>query len=200
MELPDSAASPPMGEAAPESAADLTSEAPLPAGVPIDNADAHAQPPLPDAAAAPLPSSRPVLRAPQPPDSAALDNARRGIWVMNENHDGWVLLGADRKPVMRKDRSRVSFRFRDAARLAQELAASPDDLSPGASAKGGVDPVPWRRSIPATTGIGTPRPKNPSSPISPRPAGCWPINTCSSPSLRRRCAGRSPIFCRTRPM
>ena len=142
MELPDSPASPPLGEAVPAPAADLAPDAPLSISVPPDNGGTLVQPALSDTTASPLPPSRPATRAPQPPDAAALDNARRGIWVMNENHDGWVLLGADRKPVMRKDRSRVSFRFRDAARLAQELAASPDDLSPGVSAKGGVDPVP----------------------------------------------------------
>ena len=45
-----------------------------------------------------------------------------------------MLVGADRKPVMRKDRSRVSFRFRDAARLVGELA--------GQGAGDATDPVP----------------------------------------------------------
>lgn len=98
-----------------------TADARLSAGIgqpasPDDSAD------LPPVGAAP-PGERPPLS----PAAAALDNARRGTWMMDEHLDGWVLLGADGKPVMRNDGSRVGFRFYNVARLADELAAAPDD-------------------------------------------------------------------------
>jgi hypothetical protein len=60
---------------------------------------------------------------PPSPEDFARDNARSGRWAMNEYFDGCILLGADDKPVMRNDGSRVGFFFRDALRLADELAA-----------------------------------------------------------------------------
>jgi hypothetical protein len=60
---------------------------------------------------------------PPSPEDLARDNARNGRWAMNEYFDGCVLLGADDKPVMRNDGSRVGFFFRDAQHLADELAA-----------------------------------------------------------------------------
>lgn len=57
-------------------------------------------------------------------DATALDNARRGTWVINDYLDGWMLLGANGRPVMRADGARVAFWFRDADRLAQELTTA----------------------------------------------------------------------------
>lgn len=116
-EVPSPAEVPPLADAA----APPTPEAPLTAGIgqpasPDDAAD------LPPAGAAP-----PAEPPPLSPAAAALDNARRGTWMMSEHFNGWVLLGADGKPVMRNDGSRVAFRFEDAARLADELSAAPDD-------------------------------------------------------------------------
>jgi hypothetical protein len=110
------ASSPPLADAPAPSIAEAT-----PTGIdqpdsPDDSAD------LPPASATP-PGGRPPLSA----ADAALDNARRGTWMMSEHFSGWVLLGADGKPVMRNDGSRVAFRFEDAARLADELSAAPDD-------------------------------------------------------------------------
>lgn len=36
-------------------------------------------------------------------DATALDNARRGTWVINDYLDGWMLLGANGRPVTARD-------------------------------------------------------------------------------------------------
>jgi hypothetical protein len=92
-------------------------------------ADGIGQPASPDDSAGlpPAGAAPPAEPPPLSPAAAALDNARRGTWMMSEHFNGWVLLGADGKPVMRNDGSRVAFRFDAAARLADELAAAPED-------------------------------------------------------------------------
>jgi hypothetical protein len=62
---------------------------------------------------------------------------------MNEYFSGWVLLGADGKPVMRNDGSRVGFFFHDVARLDADLAAEPaqgDSLAEGSRPKARMRP------------------------------------------------------------
>ena len=127
---PAPAAAPPLADAAAPPTADarLTAGSGQPASL-DDSAD------LPRAGAA-SPGGRPPLS----PAAAALDNARRGTWMMSEHFNSWVL-GADGKPVMRNDGSRVAFRFEDAARLADELAAAPETPPPTRAA-------PWRPSTP----------------------------------------------------
>ncbi len=91
---------------------------------------------LPPAGAAP-----PAEPPPLSPAAAALDNARRGTWMMDEHLDGWVLLGADGRPVMRNDGSRVGFRFFNVARLADELAAAPHDADGAGNPRRALAPL-----------------------------------------------------------
>ncbi len=125
------AAAPPLadGAAPPTPDARLTAGTGQPAS-PDNSAD------LPPAGAAP-PGERPPLS----PAAAALDNARRGTWMMDEHLDGWVLLGADGRPVMRNDGSRVGFRFFNVARLADELAAAPDQDSEATNPRRALAPL-----------------------------------------------------------
>ncbi len=61
--------------------------------------------------------------------------------MMDEHLDGWVLLGADGRPVMRNDGSRVGFRFFNVARLADELAAAPDQDSEATNPRRALAPL-----------------------------------------------------------
>lgn len=44
-------------------------------------------------------------------ESAYAQAARRGFWITNENDDGWVLMDPAGQPVMKRDGTRVGFRY-----------------------------------------------------------------------------------------
>jgi hypothetical protein len=61
----------------------------------------------------PDPGGGPDL-SPERRKEIALSAARRGTWVTNETDDGWLLLDVNQQPVLKKDGSRVTFKFADA--------------------------------------------------------------------------------------
>ncbi len=93
---------------------------------PSDQSD-DASSDLAPASSEPIGSPPSVAVTPLSPEQAAWDNAHNGHWAMNEHFSGWVLLGADDRPVMRNDGSRVGFFFHDVERLGRELAESGRD-------------------------------------------------------------------------
>lgn len=50
--------------------------------------------------------------------AAALASAKRGLWVNTPGDDGWMLLNAERQPVLRKDGTPVQFKYIDAGIMA----------------------------------------------------------------------------------
>lgn len=123
-DLPSDPPAPSFGAPAADHIAADDAAAPIGAPNPAQDAPAFAPPPPPDATDPGLPLS---------PADAARDNARDGHWAMSEWYDGWVYLGADGRPVTRNDGSRIGFRFADAARLTQALAAAPEETADGSN-------------------------------------------------------------------
>lgn len=131
-DLPSDPAAPLFGVPTADDMATDDAAAPIGALNPPQDPPAFAPSPPPGAADSGLPLS---------PADAARDNARGGHWAMSEWYDGWVFLGADGRPVVRNDGSRVGFRFADAARLAQELAAAPDEETADGSHRWALAPL-----------------------------------------------------------
>lgn len=59
-----------------------------------------------------------------------LGSVRRGIWVSNEQDDGWVLLDARHQPVTRADGRRIEFRFADALAAPAPKHEAPTGMPP----------------------------------------------------------------------
>lgn len=136
-DLPSDPAAPSFGAQAADEIATGDATAPLGALHSTPDPSAFAPPPPLDAADSGLPLSP----ADAGRDNARRGNARRGHWAMSEWYDGWVFLGADGRPVVRNDGSRVGFRFADAARLTQELAFTPDEETADGSDRRALAPL-----------------------------------------------------------
>lgn len=73
-----------------------------------------------------------------PPSPDAIENARHGTWVMNDYLDGWMLMGANGRPVMRADGSKVTFWFRDIDRLTPEWTPADSGAPPSTKQRPGL--------------------------------------------------------------